>query len=237
MAALPVRGKLKRGEEKKLTALLFQQFRDAPVMLHDISTPLDAATPIYPGDAPFQRRIEAEITTTGDGYNLSSITMSAHCGTHVDAPSHFIAGGACIDEIPVQRWLSTALLLEVTGEQLITRERLEAAALVAGESLLLKANHDRAADADADNFRALSLDAAEYAAGIGVNLIGIDALSIEHYHDPSFPVHHTLLEANVLILEGLRLSRIRPGRYTLIVAPLLISGSDGAPARAFLQDM
>ncbi len=205
-------------------------------MIHDISTPLDAYTPVYSGDPLFTRRIESLIGKDGANYNLSSIIMSAHCGTHVDAPYHFIDKGQRIHEIPAHRWVSSALVLEVSGDRLITAETLKDTNLRPGDSLLLKANADRAAGASPDDFRAISTDAAEFLVERGINLIGIDSLSIEHYHDPGFPVHHILLGSGILILEGLRLGNIAPGRYTLIAAPLLITDGDGAPARALLID-
>jgi arylformamidase len=203
-------------------------------MVFDISTPLDAQTPIYPGDPQFTRTVVSSIAN-GTGYNLSTIRMSAHSGTHVDAPYHFIPDGLRIDDIPAERWISPAVLIEIHGVQLLDAEPLRQAGLRPGDSVLLKINADRAVNAHPDDFCAISENAARYLVESGINLIGIDALSVEHYHDPAFPVHHIVLGAGVLILEGLRLGDVPPGRYTLFVAPLRITGGDGAPARALLM--
>ena len=128
------------------------------------------------------------------------------------------------------------MVMEAEGSRLITAAQCSGIGLHAGDAVLFKANASRPADAEPNDFMAISVDAAEYLVSKGVNLVGIDALSIEHYHDPVFPVHRQLLGNGVLILEGLRLSAVPPGRYTLIVAPLLITDGDGAPARAFLLD-
>ncbi|MCZ7556724.1 MAG: cyclase family protein [Bacteroidia bacterium] len=203
-------------------------------MVYDISRPLDMHTPVYPGDPPFDRTVIHSMRE-GAGYNLSTLRMSAHIGTHVDAPYHFIDTGLRIDEIPPERWISSAVVVEVSGIPLMDSEHFRNAGLRPGDSVLLKSNTNRAPDAHPDDFHAISTDAARWLVERGVNIIGIDALSIEQYHDPSFPVHQILLGAGVLILEGLHLDDVPAGRYTLFVAPLLITGGDGAPARALLM--
>ncbi len=206
----------------------------AEARIIDISTPLDERTPVYAGDPVFTRTVVAEIDDTGGGYHLSTLAMSAHAGTHLDAPAHFLAKGKTIDQIPPRRWLSSALVIDVEGRRPIHAEDLERHGIRTGDSVLLRANAGRAADAHPDDFSSLSIDAAAYLASKKINLVGIDALSIESYDDPSWPVHKRLLRNNILILEGLRLQHVTPGRYTLIATPLLISGGDGAPARALL---
>ncbi len=200
----------------------------------DISTPLDEHTPVYSGDPVFSRNIVSSISKGGEGYNLSTLAMSAHAGTHIDAPAHFLAKGKTIDQIQPRRWLSTAVVIDAEGKKPIMAEDLERHGIRTGDSVLLRANAERPADADPDDFSSLSLGAAAYLVSKKINLVGIDALSIEGYHDPSWPVHKKLLRSNILILEGLRLQKVSPGRYTLVATPLRISGGDGAPARALL---
>ncbi|MCB2205338.1 cyclase family protein [bacterium] len=200
----------------------------------DISIPLDEQTPSYPGDPVFSRTLKAAISEDGSGYNLSTIEMSAHSGTHVDAPAHFLASGKTIDQIPARRWLSPAVVIDCPSPGPIERDQLERQGIRTGDAVLLRANARRPADAAPDDFSALTRDAARYLVSRKINLVGIDALSIESYDDADFPVHKRLLRNNILIMEGLRLGHVRPGRYSLIAAPLLISGSDGAPTRALL---
>jgi arylformamidase len=200
----------------------------------DISTPLDTHTPAYPGDPVFQRTVTAAIGADGEGYLLSTLAMSAHSGTHIDAPAHFLAQGKTIDQIPPRRWLSSALVIDMEGKRPVRAEDLERHGIRTGDSVILKANARRAADAHPDDFSSLSADGAAFLVSKKINLVGIDALSIEAYDDPAWPVHKKLLRNNILILEGLRLRHVAPGRYTLIATPLHISGGDGAPARALL---
>jgi arylformamidase len=200
----------------------------------DISTPLDEHTPVYPGDPLFTRTVRSSIGDDGTGYNLSSLAMSAHAGTHLDAPAHFLANGKTIDQIQPGRWLSSAVVIDTEGKKPIYAVDLERQGIRTGDSVLLKANAMRKADTSPDDFSSLSVDAAAYLVSKKINLVGIDALSIENYNDPEWPVHKKLLRNNILILEGLRLQHVAPGRYTLIATPLRITGGDGSPARALL---
>jgi arylformamidase len=200
----------------------------------DISTPLDADTPSYAGDPVFSRTVLSSIAPDGSGYNLSTLAMSAHSGTHIDAPAHFLAKGKTIDQVPARRWISPAVVIDLPGPGSIDAAQLERRGILRGDAVLLRANARRAADAGPDDFSALTPDAAALLVEKKINLVGIDALSIESYHDPEFPVHKKLLRSNILIIEGLRLSHVRPGRYTLVATPLLVTGGDGAPARALL---
>jgi arylformamidase len=160
--------------------------------------------------------------------------MSAHAGTHLDAPAHFLANGKTIDQIQPGRWLSSAVVIDTEGKKPIYAVDLERQGIRTGDSVLLKANAMRKADTSPDDFSSLSVDAAAYLVSKKINLVGIDALSIENYNDPEWPVHKKLLRNNILILEGLRLQHVAPGRYTLIATPLRITGGDGSPARALL---
>lgn len=200
----------------------------------DISTPLDAETPSYAGDPVFTRSVVSAIAADGSGYNLSTLTMSAHSGTHIDAPAHFLAKGKTIDQIPAHRWISPAVVIDVPAPGPIDVPQLERQGIRTGDAVLLRANAGRAADADPDDFSALTHNAARLLVAKKINLVGIDALSIESYQNPDFPVHRKLLRSGILIIEGLRLAHVRPGRYTLVATPLLVTGGDGAPARALL---
>ncbi len=200
----------------------------------DISTPLDERTPYYPGDHRFRREMVARSNPDGTGFNLSLLGMSAHSGTHMDAPCHFIADGKRVHEIDPARFVTPALVAEFAPGARIDAGHIAALPLRRGDALLLKANATRPADAAPDDFVCITAAAAQVVVDAGVHVVGIDALSIEAYDDPAFPVHRILLGNDVLIVEGLRLAAVAPGRYTLVLAPLLITDGDGAPARALL---
>jgi arylformamidase len=170
----------------------------------------------------------------GGGYHLSKLSLSAHSGTHIDAPAHFLQNGKTIDQIPAQRWVSPAVVIDLPNGGRISVDQLRGKGIRSGDAVLLKANARRRADAGHDDFSSLTLGAAEYLVSRNINCIGIDALSIESYEDSAWPVHKKLLRADILIIEGLRLRHVNAGRYQLIATPLLITGGDGAPARALL---
>ena len=199
----------------------------------DISTPLDERTPWYPGDSRFERRIVSSMKD-GAGYNLSALSMSAHSGTHLDAPLHFIADGASIDQIAVERLVSEALLADFNGKDSIGVDELAALPLREGVSLLLCANTHMRSNPGERSACTLTRDGARYLVDRRINVVAIDWLSIESDDDPSYPVHHILLSHDILICEGLRLAGVADGWYTLLLAPLLITGGDGAPVRALL---
>ncbi|MBN1447983.1 MAG: cyclase family protein [Bacteroidetes bacterium] len=200
----------------------------------DISTPLDEHTPAYAGDAAFTRTIVSAIDEDGEGYNLSRLAMSAHSGTHIDAPAHFLARGKTIDQIQPRRWISPAVVIDLPDGTPIGDEQLERQGIRTGDAVLLRANAGRSGEPDHGTPAALTLDGASYLVSRKINMVGIDALSIESDDDPSYPVHKRLLRNNILIIEGLRLTHVKAGRYTLIAAPLLVTAGDGAPARALL---
>ncbi len=203
--------------------------------IHDISLPLSEQTPAYPGDPPFSLRRVADMAH-GDAFNLSAVAMSAHAGTHVDAPSH-VSRGMPVDEVPLETLIGPALVADVAGEGSVTAERLEGCAIPAEtRRLLLKTRSGRLAPPENAARQAAFLDegAARWIVRRGIRLLGVDTLSVDRPGDQALVAHRVLLEAGVIIVEGLELSGVRPGDYTLVCLPVKLQGSDGAPARAVL---
>ena len=205
----------------------------------DISLAVGPGTPVYPGDPPV--RLETLASLADDPYHLSRLSCGSHTGTHVDAPAHFVRGGATLAEIPLARWSGLAWVVEVTGPGAIEVEDLLTAwpSQAHVERVLLKTpNSARWGTPEAGQvWQALSPEAAEWLVGVGVRLVGIDALSIEQDDAGCYPVHHTLLGAGCLIVEGLDLGGVAPGPYELVCLPLKLEAPDGAPARAALRPM
>ena len=206
----------------------------------DITMPLDADTPCYPGDTKFER-IQVAHSTPGGGFNVSRLSMSAHSGTHVDAPNHFIHGGTTIDGIETSRWITRALVCECGGASSVEPgassvgpDAVPLADLRPGCAVIFKLNSEADFNGDPSLARTLSPEAASTLIDAGVALVGIDWLSIEADDNPDYPVHRALLGAGIPIVENLRLRHVEEGWYTLVVAPLLVTGGDGAPARALL---
>ncbi|MDH7515837.1 MAG: cyclase family protein [Bacteroidota bacterium] len=203
--------------------------------LVDISIPLGVRTPVYPGDTPFRREVLSHLDD-GAAATVSALTMSAHSGTHVDAPAHFVRGGATIDEIAPERWVSEAVVVDCSDARSIEPRHLEGLSLREGLSVLFKTRNAELLDAGVvtDEFCDLDREAAVILAEAHVNCVGIDYLSIERPGDGTYPVHRTLLGAGVLVVENVDLRTVVAGEYLLFLAPLRIERSDGAPARAFL---
>lgn len=209
------------------------------MQLYDISLPLSSDLPSWPGDPrPDIQRISK--IAEGETSNVTHLSMTAHTGTHIDAPDHFLDNGVGVDRIPLQQLIGPAVVVELTGGDAITRGMLEDAGLPEAPRRLLFKTPNSAYWARGEknfqtDFMGLSEDGAKYLLDRGVEVIGVDYLSVAPYHAPA-PTHKILLAHEVLIIEGLDLSGIEPGPYTLYCLPLNIPGADGAPARVLLGE-
>jgi len=208
--------------------------------IHDISLPLaPGRTPIWPGDPPLERTLAWRIGDASDA-NVSRLSLSVHTGTHVDAPLHYIEDGASVDALDLSVLVGPCRVSAVpTVGNIIQASDLGALQLPAGvQRLLLKTRNSslwaQHAGAFQSRFVSLSPEAAQWIVQRGIRLIGIDYLSVEPVDCAEPVVHRTLLAAGVIPLEGIDLTGITPGSYTLVCLPLRIEGSDGAPARAIL---
>ena len=199
----------------------------------DISLPLSADMPVYPGTA--STTVERVQSASG-GNVLSNITLTSHAGTHVDAPSHSVAGAPAIDVLPLTTFYGDCRVLDLTSSQpSVSVADLEAHDIQAGERILLKtSNSARGFATFYDDYIFLSPEAATYLAAKKVALVGIDSLSIKQRGNPDNTAHTALLSENIPILEGLNLREATPGTYTLCAFPLAFVGIDGAPTRAIL---
>jgi arylformamidase len=204
---------------------------------YDISLNLSAETVRWVA-APAMEFHERRRIERGDATNASAVTMSVHSGTHVDAPFHFVPDGATIDALPLETFIGPALVCAVDAERYITEEHVNAIDLGRATRVLFKTRNSallRKPDYDPD-FVAFSVEAARALVDRGVSLVGLDYLSVAHA-DEQVPVHRVFLDRGVILLEGIDLSEVTPGRYELICFPLRLRGSDGAPCRAILRDL
>lgn len=204
----------------------------------DISVPLRTGMVHWPGDIPVAIRQTSDMQK-GAVANLRTLSMSAHIGTHMDAPLHFVADGRSIDTIPFDATVGAARVIEIAGEAAITRSELESHEPRLGERLLFKTRNSKVAWADCryflKNYVALDADAAAYLVECGVRTVGIDYLSIGPYGDQGVKTHQAILGAGIWVIEGLNLANVEAGSYELVCLPLKIAGGDGAPARAILR--
>jgi arylformamidase len=190
----------------------------------DISIPVHNGIPVWPGDAPFRRSL-ALTMADGSEYNLSEISCSAHTGTHMDAPRHFLDGAPTTETLPLDATVGKARELESHQPQ-------------RGERLLFKTRNSAELwklDRFEENFVYIDPEAAAYLADCGVRTVGIDHLSVGGFHFGGAETHRALLGAGIWIVEGLNLEQIEPGDYEFVCLPWNLAGSDGAPARAILR--
>lgn len=206
--------------------------------IHDISVPLSPKLPVWPGDPQIViDRYRA--LSNGDPSNDSRLACSVHSGTHVDAPAHFIENGVTVDRLPLDILIGPATVVELLEIDIIMPDRLEALGLPPETKRLLfkTKNSDLWADTGHQfhpDFVALSPESASWIVSKGIHLVGIDYLSIQMFKEAEPLTHRILLEAGIVILEGLNLRGISPKAYQLLCLPIQLTGSEGAPARAVL---
>lgn len=200
----------------------------------DITRPLGAATPTWPGDAPFEL---AWTSPPGTGSaSVSRLSLSPHLGTHLDAPLHLEAGGADAASVDLGACIGACLVVRVgRREGAIEPDELPAGWSTA-ERLLLATAAWPAATPLPERFPAPSPSLAAALIASGVRLVGIDTPSIDPPEAEDLPAHRALLAAGVVVVEGLDLAGVEPGRYTLMAAPLRLVGVEASPVRAVLLD-
>ena len=204
---------------------------------YDISLNLSSETVRWVTSQPFEL-VGRRRMSRGDYNNSSALNMSAHSGTHVDAPFHFVPDGATIESLPLEIFIGPALVQAVDAGRYITKEHVGAMNLKGESRVLFKTRNSQLLhqpNYDPD-FVAFSTEAAEELVARGVKLVGLDYLSVAHAEE-QVEVHRAFLDHGVVLLEGIDLSEIRPGRYELICFPVRLRGSDGAPCRAVLRDL
>jgi arylformamidase len=213
------------------------------MQIYDVSVPLSAATPTYPGDPAIE--IKHWLTrANGDAANVSLLHFGVHSGTHVDAPAHFIDGGAKVDSLPLQSLIGAARVIEVRDDiKVIDASFVAANCDHTCERILFKTRNSNFWNDPAQGFRTdytfIDSSAAKLLVKSGITLVGIDYLSVEQFQSVKFETHHILLSNNIVILEGLDLRTVAAGSYELICLPLKIAGGhgDGAPARTILRTL
>lgn len=195
--------------------------------IYDISQELFSCV-VWPGDpAPMKQSLNS--MNEGDLYNLTSFSMCAHNGTHIDAPSHFICDGKNVEQIDLEKFIGEAFVADVNGiltanDALDIVEKAESISYSASKRILLKGK------------TTVSLDAAKALAEKGLFLVGNESQTVGPEDSP-MAVHKVLLGAEVVLLEGIRLRHVPEGVYLLNAAPINLAGAEGSPCRAVLIDL
>jgi len=224
----------------------------------DISRTIHPDMEMYPGDAGPQITKVSGLDK-GDSYNISRITLGTHTGTHVDPPLHLIRDGAGMDRVTLDNLVGNARVLDLSSISPINRpiEASDVGSLDSGEIILLKGYPGDPGDefgrllqgpaallcdpGDLDDSGSpgvscgacLTAACARYLVDIGIKTIGTNAISIGA-PDEEYEVHHTLLDAGIVVIEGLEMPDVEAGDYFLVCLPLKIANGDGGPARAVL---
>jgi arylformamidase len=204
--------------------------------LIDVSVRIDANLPTYPGNTPFTLEAVKRLAG-GDSSNVSTLHLSAHSGTHVDAPRHFFDSAPGVEGLALEMLVGRARVVEVTSRKAISAEALAGIDLSEDVRVLVKTANSRlwgSAEFHRD-YAGVTEDGAKYLLDHGIKLVGVDYLSVEEFKKPGAPAHHILLGAGIIVIEGLNLRDVEPGIYEMFCLPLPVVGSDGAPARVILR--
>jgi arylformamidase len=204
--------------------------------IYDISINIEASMPAYPGDPKFHDQTVKSFDE-GDAYQLHRVSLGNHCGTHVDAPSHFIPGGATVTELPLEVLNGRVRVVEIHNSEKVDVAELQQLVLPDDFRILFKTRNSllwQNKNFEKD-FIYLTEKGASYLTENGIKLVGIDYLSIDRYGDEAHPAHKVLLSNNVIIVEGLNLAEVEEGAYEMSCLPLKLHGLDAAPARVILK--
>lgn len=202
-------------------------------LLIDISPPIHPGLAVFPGDTAYTRKVAMDMNQ-GDHLTLSAIEATVHLGAHADAPNHYLADGQDIASRPLERYFGRCQVVEVEVER---GERIEPRHLrtqILSPRVLFKTQTFPDPDAWNDDFASLSPVLIDMLAAQGVVLVGIDTPSVDPATDKVLPSHAALARHDMSVLEGLVLTEVKPGHYTLIALPLPLVGADASPVRAVL---
>jgi arylformamidase len=200
----------------------------------DISWPLSELTTAYKDKKTIS--FNTVKTVAKDGVCESLITLSSHSGTHIDAPAHFIDNGSTIDHALLERFMGPCKVIDMTHiSTVITADALYDLDIEEDDFILFKTKNSAlsATMPFNKNFVYLEASAAAYLAECAVALVGFDYLGIER-EQPQHETHRLLMDADVMIVEGLRLAHVTAGAYLFVCLPLAVQGVEAAPARAVL---
>jgi len=202
--------------------------------LLDISRPLVAGTPTWPGDTPFTYEVNWPKSSSGS-VNVGKLTMSIHTGTHVDAPFHFDDDGRRMLHLDIDLYVGMARVVELLDKPSIGADDLADFDLEGVSRLLIRTG----SWSDPERFPAeicyLRPDLPAFLAEKGIRLIGVDVPSVDPLDSKELLAHHGLHQHDIHILEGLLLDHVQPGDYELIALPLPLADADGSPVRAVLR--
>jgi arylformamidase len=205
--------------------------------IFDISVTLGLEAPVYPGDPAYSRE-KVYSLDAGDTAEVSKLTLCAHSGTHIDLPTHFFRNSPGVSELPPERFILPARVVEIESPLAVSLEELKRLGLNSGRAVLFKtANSGKGlvrSGRFSEKYVYIKRKAAEHLAALNAPLVGLDYYSIDRFDSSDYPAHRALLSAGTVILEGIDLAAPPAGEYTLICLPLKLPGVEASPVRAVL---
>ena len=205
----------------------------------DISATIKSGMVHWPGYPKIDIQHIHSLANRADA-NVSHLSMGSHTGTHMDAPYHFLMKGRGIDKLPFDATVGKARVIEIHDRESIKPEELKTHKIRPGERILFKTRNSRRCwktDSFVEDFVFISGEGAEFLAERKIKTVGVDYLSVGGYRSDGTRTHQALLKAGIWIIEGLNLSKVKPGNFELICLPLKVLHGDGAPARAILKSL
>jgi len=206
----------------------------------DISIPFGAHIPPWPGDVTFECGWTAR-RENGSSVNLAHMHLSAHSGTHADAPLHVESTWGASETLPLNAFVGDALVVSLP-ESLQAGRTVDANVIETlvrefqwSPRLLLRTGVTTSARGFPEEWPSVDESAVQWLVSRGLRLLGVDCPSVDARHSTTLPVHHALFASGAYVLENLALDGVAPGPYELSAAPIHVVGTDAAPVRAFLR--
>lgn len=204
--------------------------------IHDITQPLDTATAVWPGD----RAVSMDWTMRrerGDSVNVAALCMTVHAGTHMDGPLHFTDEGAAPADVPLERLIGRARVIDARGRSSLDADLLDGIDPAAEERLLFRCFERVVPGTFPQPFPAITPALARACAAAGVKLVATEAPSVDPFDSRTLEAHRLLAAGDVAIVENVVLSDVPAGRYSLVALPLRLTETDSAPLRAVLLEL
>jgi arylformamidase len=211
--------------------------------IFDISVPITPGMPVWPGDPAVDLQ-QVSAISSGELVNITHLSMSVHTGTHIDAPKHFFDDGKTIGQIPLEKMVGEVLVMQIDDSAnvisgLVLKSHPAIDLLKDTRKVLFRTRNSSLWRQSPNEFRSdyvgIDKSGAEFLGGLGLDLIGIDYLSIAPFEE-TLSSHLALLAEEIVLLEGLDLSNVSAGIYKLFCLPIHLPGCEGAPARVILVD-
>jgi len=202
----------------------------------DVTLPIRSRMVVWPGDPDIVVERVLDIDR-GDEVNVSRLQLNSHCGTHMDAPLHYLKDGAGVDQAPLEVLVGPARVVQISNSDAVTAAECQGLNPQPGERILFR-THNSEIGYDTpfrEDFTYIAHDAAQLLAEKKLALVGIDYMSVGGFTKDGTATHEALLGSGIWVVENLDLTCVEPGNYEMICLPLRIENCDGAPCRVLLR--